>query len=206
MVEQKTRNIKKLSRGKTQKTTSLVSIIILEFFSLFCLIMVSTLRHCWPKLLSHSAMPSASRGPSYSMGSPGESPKKLEIKIDWFQARIREIFREKTFPWKIAGLFVEPRRCLFVYSFKVLGYKSNDSRLKSATSIHEVLQCRIRRNLAKNPAAKGKWNREYLVNTCAYAYVYLFIYIYIYVYTETICNVPTKVFFCPEILKMKCLR
>ena len=140
--------------------------------------MVSTLRHCWPKLLSHSAMPSASRGPSYSMGSPGESPKKLEIKIDWFQARIREIFREKTFPWKIAGLFVEPRRCLFVYSFKVLGYKSNDSRLKSATSIHEVLQCRIRRNLAKNPAAKGKWNREYLINTCAYAYVYLFIYIY----------------------------
>ena len=99
-------------------------------------------------------MPSASRGPSYSMGSPGESQQKLDIKIDGSKPEFVN-FGGKPF-LVFAGLFVEPRRCLFVYSFKVLGYKGDDSRLKSATSIHEVLQCRIRRNLAKNPAAKGK--------------------------------------------------
>ena len=98
----KNKKHKETQQTENQKKTSLglVSTIILEFFSFFCLIMVSTplkLGHCWPKLLSHSAMPSASRGPSYSMGSPAESQQKLDIKIDWFQARIRK-FRGKTVP------------------------------------------------------------------------------------------------------------
>ena len=48
-------------------------------------------------------------------------PKEVGYKNRWFQARIREIFGEKTFPWKIAGLFVEPRRCLCLLSLLFQG-------------------------------------------------------------------------------------